>query len=371
MNRISPIIRASYEVLRAAPGASPDELKKSFHKLALLYHPDRNPDPVALAQFRRVTEAYELLNDTAKVAALNKKYLRDRLGQTVFDDLNITFGTFFGYRQFHVKKTTANQRIDHRLLNSGDTALETEVRKELGTAKPGEGREGENVLIHGEQIWLPIEENNSILDDPAYDAIEVIYAGRMNEDDEQVLQGEFATGRLLHLPWVIINNRGIFDFLEGDISAAAKSYRELCLRVPNNIIFTYRLAVCLLIEGFRDPVPGFLGRLRPDPKKINEALLLLRRCIALGEIRPFGRQRCFAIRKTLADILEKLGHKRQSRSIWKQILDSDPKCAEAIYKLKGFAKARPLIIQKQLKERQKSDRKSETHYKALPSRQRR
>ena len=59
--------RDYYEVLGVERGASDDEIKKSYRKLALKYHPDRNPgDEAAEASFKEAAEAYEVLSDTQK-----------------------------------------------------------------------------------------------------------------------------------------------------------------------------------------------------------------------------------------------------------------------------------------------------------------
>ena len=55
--------RDYYEVLGVGKGASPDEIKKSFRRLAVQYHPDRGGDE---AKFREVNEAYEVLKDDSK-----------------------------------------------------------------------------------------------------------------------------------------------------------------------------------------------------------------------------------------------------------------------------------------------------------------
>ena len=58
-----------YSVLGVSKAASADEIKKKFRKLALKYHPDRNPgDAVAEAKFKEISEAYEVLGDTEKRA---------------------------------------------------------------------------------------------------------------------------------------------------------------------------------------------------------------------------------------------------------------------------------------------------------------
>ena len=61
--------RDYYEVLGVSRNASDAELKKAFKKLAMKYHPDRNPDdPSANEKFKEAAEAYEILSDSEKSA---------------------------------------------------------------------------------------------------------------------------------------------------------------------------------------------------------------------------------------------------------------------------------------------------------------
>jgi molecular chaperone DnaJ len=94
--------RDYYEVLSVAKNASETEMKKSFRKLALKYHPDKNPgDKAAEEKFKEAAEAYEVLNDSQK-RELYDQYGHEGLkgsgfgGQRGFEDIFSNFGDIFG-----------------------------------------------------------------------------------------------------------------------------------------------------------------------------------------------------------------------------------------------------------------------------------
>ncbi|WP_114395173.1 molecular chaperone DnaJ [Oleisolibacter albus] len=73
--------RDYYEVLGVEKGASADDLKKAYRKLAMQYHPDRNQgDKAAEQKFKEINEAYDVLKDEQKRGAY------DRFGHAAFEN---------------------------------------------------------------------------------------------------------------------------------------------------------------------------------------------------------------------------------------------------------------------------------------------
>jgi molecular chaperone DnaJ len=134
-----------YEILGISKTASQDEIKKSYRKLALKYHPDKNPgDKAAEEKFKQAAEAYEVLSNAEK----RKKY--DQFGHAgmqggfdyhqysdihdIFESFGDIFGDFFGggFGNTKRKKSGLTPQRGHDLSQKIDVSLKESY---LGTKK--------------------------------------------------------------------------------------------------------------------------------------------------------------------------------------------------------------------------------------------
>jgi len=95
--------RDYYEILGVARDSDDDTLKKAFRRLAMKYHPDRNPDAAAQEKFKEAKEAFEVLGDAQKRALYNQHGHRAFEGgmggaqsSADFGDLGDMLGGIFG-----------------------------------------------------------------------------------------------------------------------------------------------------------------------------------------------------------------------------------------------------------------------------------
>mgnify|MGYP005702540713 FL=1 len=145
--------RDFYEVLGVSKSSSSDEIKKAYRKLAIKYHPDKNPgDAVAEDKFKEAAEAYEILSNPEK----KQKY--DQFGHQAFgpgsggqggmnmDDIFSHFGDIFGGGGFGGfggnsrggAARGANLRVRVK-LNLSDIASGVEKKIKIRRAVPADG----------------------------------------------------------------------------------------------------------------------------------------------------------------------------------------------------------------------------------------
>src|SRR6202165_2322092 len=148
------IKRDYYEVLGVSRTASAEELKRAYRKLALQFHPDRNPnDPQAESRFKEINEAYEVLSDQSK----RQRY--DTFGHSaqgmpgfdgagfggINDICDMSFGAAAGGRPRPGPRRGSDLRLDLRLtFEEAVFGVERELtipRAEACTACQGTGAE--------------------------------------------------------------------------------------------------------------------------------------------------------------------------------------------------------------------------------------
>ena len=128
--------RDYYEILEISRTATPEEIKKAYRKMAIKYHPDKNPnDPTAENKFKEAAEAYEILSDP------EKKQRYDRYGHDGIkgmpggdfhmnmDDIFSHFGDIFG-GAFGEQFGFGNRGRSRRRVNRG-TNLRVKVKLTL------------------------------------------------------------------------------------------------------------------------------------------------------------------------------------------------------------------------------------------------
>ena len=139
--------RDYYEVLGIGRRASEQAIKSAYRKLAMQYHPDRNPDNKKEAEekFKEITEAYSVLADSEKRAAYDQfghagvsapgGWTPD-FSSTIFADFEDLFGDFFGFggfgrgpRQRRRASRGADLRYDLEIsLEEAARGLETKIK---------------------------------------------------------------------------------------------------------------------------------------------------------------------------------------------------------------------------------------------------
>ncbi len=141
--------RCYYEILDVEKDASGEELKKSYRKLAMQYHPDRNPgDREAEERFKEAAEAYEILRDPDKREIYNR-FGHEGLkgtgfqGFSGFDDIFSSFGGIFeevfGFGRGARSRTAARAGADLRYdlaISFMDAAKGLNVEVEIPKQKP-------------------------------------------------------------------------------------------------------------------------------------------------------------------------------------------------------------------------------------------
>lgn len=135
--------RDYYEILGVSKNATQDEIKAAYRKLALKYHPDRNPNnKEAEEKFKETAHAYEVLSNAEKRRQYDQfgsegPYMGGGFGadmnmSDIFSNFEDIFGDIFGGHKKRAKKTAPSAKKGHNLGKNINITLEESF---LGTIK--------------------------------------------------------------------------------------------------------------------------------------------------------------------------------------------------------------------------------------------
>ncbi|WP_456431726.1 molecular chaperone DnaJ [Thermosulfuriphilus sp.] len=161
-----------YEILGVSRDASAEEIKKAYRRLALKYHPDRNPgDKEAEERFKEASEAYEVLSDPEKRAVYDRFGHQGLSGQgykTGFEDFQDIFSTFsdlfeeffgfspgFSHRGRSRPRRGADLRYD-LTIDLEDAATGKEVEIEFSRFEICLTCQGSGVRPGGQRSYCPV-----------------------------------------------------------------------------------------------------------------------------------------------------------------------------------------------------------------------
>ena len=121
-----------YKILELSNNATQDEIKKAYKKMAIKYHPDKNPDNKEEAEekFKKVAEAYEILSNPDKYR--NQQFKQNFnhgfvdphvIFSQIFKDMNLNSGTPFG-QGIHININGNGGGIPRNIVRSSSTRIE-------------------------------------------------------------------------------------------------------------------------------------------------------------------------------------------------------------------------------------------------------
>ena len=296
--------RDYYEVLGVSKGATEDEIKKAYRKIAIKYHPDRNPgDKTAEEKFKEAAEAYDVLHDPKKRQRYDQFGFNGPMGgeggfgdfgatSMNMDDIFSMFGDIFGGhgfggfggsqrgpKQYRGSDLRLKVRLTLEEINQGVTK-KFKVRKDItcshcngSGAQSGSGREqcptchGSGVISHTTQSIFGMMQQQSVC--PTCGGEGTIIKDKCpNCHGEGVVKGEevveikipagVAEGMVVNVPGK--GNAGRHNGVNGDIQVFIEEEpHEQFVRDGNNLIYNLLLDFPTAALGGDVEVPTIEG----------------------------------------------------------------------------------------------------------------
>lgn len=133
----------NYNILGLKPNASQEEIKSAYKRLAVKYHPDKNSDPDAEEQFKKISEAYQNLTSATKTNNLYKNYnnispeeLFNQFFQTNIGIHNTQTNTFnFSNMNIDIDKIISNMKSRHYTASTSNNCISKETNITIQNGK--------------------------------------------------------------------------------------------------------------------------------------------------------------------------------------------------------------------------------------------
>jgi len=319
-----------YELLQLELGASPKLVTQAYRRVVRQYHPDKVGNASEKLQiFHDIQNAYETLTNDTRIRELNEDYYASLPTQLEVGGRTFDIGAFFGMRFFRrqtQKFTRGGARV--RALLTTDTSPTTD-----------------RFAAFFNDDWF--EGENSILDHPDWDILEIMMAGTMKDEHLAMVEDIYHRRGLegaTETPWFFQNMEGFHHFSCGNFHAAMECFDNLNLTIPNNIIFMYRLGLSCEAFYYQAKEQAWHVYTR-NQRLLDKSINLYEKAISQGHRRKGEeRQHCFTIQKALADLYQAVGKRSKARSIWVRILRDKRRSLEAKTKLKELALWRKLFF---------------------------
>ena len=328
-------------ILSVGRDASEADIKTQYRKLAMAWHPDRHQGKPTQQEATQRTElytgAYNLLVRSDKRQQAGDEFGKALEHPFVVGERVFCLGSLYGTRVFVPDLADFQAITDSgRMLTSGG---HDEPACPAPSARPP--------AIHGSR--------HSIMESQLADDLETFYAGNIvGRKNAALLQDAFenrARGGLDDLVWIRGNDMAVAHFLNREFREAERIFEDINERVADNIIFMYRLGICI------EAALADAGNRTKDPTRwqqgMEKAICLYLTCLDLlalrresyrgepgqeQEVARHDPESMLTVMMQLADAHEQIGDKRRARELWLGIQKIDPSCYEAGVRVRRLAK---------------------------------